>query len=105
MVPLGRRSGYFLGLDLGGTNIKGGVVDESGCPWRRPAPTRSELGPVVGLGALEDVAHRAVKASGRDWSEIVAVGLGSAGTLDTSEGRIVDASNLPAGTASRSARG
>jgi glucokinase len=95
MVPLGQRSRYFLGLDLGGTNIKGGVVDESGQPLASVnGPTRSELGPEVGLDSLEDVARRAVRASGRDWSEIVAVGLGSAGTLDTSQGRIVDASNL-----------
>src|SRR5258707_1312396 len=94
MVPLGQGSRCYLGLDLGGTNIKGGVVDESGHPLASASgPTRSELGPEVGLDALEEVARRAVEASGRDWSEVDAIGLGSAGTLNTREGRIVDASN------------
>ena len=96
MGPDGRRPTYYLGLDLGGTNIKGGVVDDSGRPLASASgPTRAELGPEAGVEALADVARRALAAGGVDWSEIEAVGLGSAGTLDTAEGRIVDASNLP----------
>ena len=92
----GRRPPYFLGLDLGGTNIKAGVVDDSGRPWPLVSgPTRAELGPEAGLDSLVEVAGRAVEASGVDWSEIAAVGLGSAGTIDTAGGRIVEATNLP----------
>jgi glucokinase len=95
MVPIGRGSRYYLGLDLGGTSIKGGVVDDHGIPLASvSSPTRAELGPEVGLIALADVARRAVGASGRTWSEIDAIGLGAAGTLDTVAGRIIDTSNL-----------
>ena len=96
MSPDRRRPPYFLGLDLGGTNIKAGVVDDSGCPLASlGGPTRAGLGPEAGLDSMEEIARRAVEASGVDWSEIVAIGLGAAGTLDTSEGRIVEATNLP----------
>jgi glucokinase len=88
-------AGYFLGLDLGGTNIKGGVVDDQGRPISSvSSPTLAELGPEIGLGTLKDLAIRAVEASGVGWEEILAVGLGAAGTLDASIGRIIDASNL-----------
>ena len=92
----GPRPPYYLGLDLGGTNIKGGVVDDLGRALGTDCgPTRAELGPIAGVEALAEVAHRAVEASGLDWSEVRAVGVGSAGTLDSNGGRIVYASNLP----------
>jgi glucokinase len=87
---------YSLGLDLGGTNIKGGVVGNDGRALASVSgPTRAELGPEVGLESLAEVAQRAVAASGLTWEQIEAIGLGAAGTLDASAGRIVDASNLP----------
>jgi glucokinase len=91
----GSLPSYYLGLDLGGTNIKGGVVDDAGRPLSSvSSPTRAELGPEAGLEILMDVVEWAVTESGVDWERIGAIGLGAAGTLDTSSGRIIDASNL-----------
>jgi glucokinase len=91
----GRRSPFYLGLDLGGTNIKGGVVDDAGCPLASISePTRADLGPEVGLETLEKVANRVVEASGADWADIAAIGLGAAGTIDALGGRIIEAANL-----------
>jgi glucokinase len=85
---------YWLGLDLGGTNIKGGVVDDRGQVLASVSgPTRAELGPEVGLDFLVEVARRSIQTSGVE--KIEAIGLGAAGTLDTSAGTIVEASNLP----------
>jgi glucokinase len=53
------------------------------------------LGPEAGLESLAEVANLAVEKSGVGWERIEAIGLGAAGTLDTSAGRVVDASNLP----------
>ncbi len=90
-----REPCHFLGLDLGGTNIKAGVVDPSGHPLSCVSePTLAELGPVVGIETLARVANRAVESSGISWERIFAIGLGAAGTLDTRSGRIVAASNL-----------
>ncbi len=89
------RPRYWLGLDLGGTNIKAGVVDPNGKPLALVnEPTQPELGPEVGLKTLARAADRAVEASGLDWWAIEAIGLGAAGTLDPAAGRIIDASNL-----------
>ncbi|KKL18167.1 hypothetical protein LCGC14_2478220, partial [marine sediment metagenome] len=40
------RAPFFVGLDLGGTNIKAGVVDDSGRPlsWLS-VPTEADKGP------------------------------------------------------------
>jgi glucokinase len=96
MSPDGHRPPFFVGLDLGGTNIKAGVVDDTGQPLTSlSVPTRAELGPEAGLNALANAATRAVEACGLDWSEVMAVGLGAAGTIDAGQGRIVEASNLP----------
>jgi glucokinase len=96
MNPDGGRPSCFLGLDLGGTNIKAGVVDDSGRALASLSePTRAELGPLAGLEALASAANRAVEASGVGWAEVLAVGLGAAGTIDSAGGRIVEAANLP----------
>ena len=59
----------------------------------RPRPTS---GPRSGSTSLAEAGRRAVEASGVDWSEIAAVGLGSAGDAGHGRGRIVDAAQ-PAG--------
>jgi glucokinase len=91
-----RRPPYFLGIDLGGTNIKSGVVDDQGRTLSFVhIETEAELGPAVGLDRLAEVAQRAVAASGLSWDEITAVGLGSPGTMDIKEGLLLDPPNLP----------
>ena len=90
------RPPYYLGIDLGGTNVKAGVVDDEGRLLSfLSRPTEAYLGPEIGIEVLTLAARAAVSDSEVDWSEIVGVGLGSAGTLDTDEGRIIFATNLP----------
>jgi glucokinase len=92
----GQRSPRFLGLDLGGTRIKAGVVDGLGRPLVSISEwTHADRGPEVGLETLVDLAKSAVESSGTNWSEIVGVGLGAAGTIDSANGWIVEAANLP----------
>jgi glucokinase len=96
MSDEGRRPPFYLGIDLGGTNIKSGVVDDEGRPISSISlETEAERGPVVGLANLAEAGRRAVKASGLSWDEIVAVGLGSPGTMDIRGGMLLDPPNLP----------
>src|SRR5690242_10084755 len=91
-----RRPPYFLGIDLGGTNIKSGVVDDDGRPFSSVSlPTQADRGPEVGLESLAEAARRAVEASGLDWSRIDGVGLGSPGTMDIRAGTLLEPPNLP----------
>jgi glucokinase len=87
---------FFLGIDLGGTNIKSGVVDDAGRPLSSISlPTQADHGPVVGVDNLAAAGNNAVAAAGLDWARIAAVGLGSPGTMDLDAGTLLDPPNLP----------
>jgi len=91
-----RRPPFYLGIDLGGTNVKSGVVDDDGQSYSSVSlKTRASLGPEVGLQTLAEAARQAVAASGLDWKEIKAVGLGSPGTMDIEAGLLLAPPNLP----------
>ena len=87
---------YFLGIDLGGTNIKSGVVDDSGRALSSVSlPTNAVAGPEVGLDSLAEAGRLAVESSGIGWDEIIAMGLGTPGTMDIRAGMLIDPPNLP----------
>lgn len=91
-----RQPPFYLGIDLGGTNIKSGVVDDLGRAFEGISiETEAERGPEFGLLRLVEAGNRAVKASGLEWSRITAVGLGSPGTMDIREGMLLNPPNLP----------
>jgi glucokinase len=91
-----RRPPFFLGIDLGGTNIKSGVVDDDGRPLSAiSVPTHVEQGPDAGIANLADAGRQAVAAAGLDLSEIAAVGLGSPGTMDIRAGMLLEPPNMP----------
>ena len=86
---------YRLGIDLGGTNIVAGVVDENykilatakrktNCP--RPA---EEIIEDMAVAALE-----AIKSAGLEVSDIEVAGVGSPGSVDAEKGIIGYANNL-----------
>lgn len=90
------RPPFYLGIDLGGTNIQSGVVDDSARPLSSISiETQAEKGPVVGLENLAEAGRRAVEASGLSWDQITGIGLGSPGTMDLSTGMLLEPPNLP----------
>ncbi len=96
MSAEGRRPPLYLGIDLGGTNIKSGVVDEAGRPLSAVSlPTDAERGPEAGVATLAAAGRAAVAESGLGWNEIAAVGLGSPGTMDIPAGMLLEPPNLP----------
>ncbi len=96
VVSSGSGQRLYLGLDLGGTNIKAGVVDARGVVLSRyKRPTEAARGPEVGLANLEEAARRAAEAAGVSWAEVTAVGLASPGTMDLRAGKLLHPHNLP----------
>jgi len=87
-----------IGIDLGGTFIKAGLVDGEGVILDRASrSTDLSRGPV---GLLEDMARlvEALLDSPGDGSwrdDVIAVGLGSPGPLSPSRGTIYKCANLP----------
>lgn len=87
---------YYLGVDLGGTNIKAGVVDNLGRDISFAAiPTEADRGPDVGITRICEAARMAAAGAALDWSDITAVGLGSPGTMDIPAGMLLLPHNLP----------
>ena len=86
---------FFLGIDLGGTNIKAGVVDDRGQPLSHLSiETEADLGATHGLGNLERAGRLAVRQAGLTMDDIAAVGLGSPGTMDLKTGYLLEPTNM-----------
>ena len=86
---------YRLGIDLGGTNIVAGVVDENfkivatakrktNCP--RPA---EEI-----VNDMAEVSLEAIAKAGLEAKDIVSAGVGSPGSINPTEGIVVYSNNL-----------
>jgi glucokinase len=86
---------FYVGLDVGGTTMKGGVVDDQGVPRSAVSlPTDAQRGAEAGLERMAETIREAVRAAGLDLSRIAAIGVAPAGLLDIPAGVIVEAPNL-----------
>lgn len=85
----------FLGIDLGGTNIKSGVVDEHGVVISSVSiPTEGHRGAEHGVGQICLAGQTAISLAGVDASQIVAAGLATPGTMDIPAGMLLEPTNL-----------
>ncbi len=85
----------YIGLDLGGTNIAAGVVDETGrIIYKSSVPTLAQR-PVEEI--VEDMANLCidvVNGADRQISEIKSIGIGCPGTVDNKNGIVAYACNI-----------
>lgn len=80
----------YLGIDLGGTNLKGAVVTESGEIIKEVSfPTHAERG----ADSVADAIGELICALAAE-KEIGGVGIGCPGTVDNASGEVVYACNL-----------
>ncbi|GAC1402415.1 MAG: ROK family protein [Chloroflexota bacterium] len=88
---------YALGIDLGGTKILGGLIDTDTGEVVSTAiqPTRAEHGPDNVLQRMIAVAEDTMERVGVKYRDVVAIGVGAAGQVDTERGMIIRAPNLP----------
>ncbi|MBQ6017150.1 MAG: ROK family protein [Clostridiales bacterium] len=88
--------GYYCGIDLGGTNIKAGIVDGEGKLLNKLSiKTRAERSMEEIIHDMGQLAVDAIKDAGLDVKDIECIGIGSPGTPDNDEGLLVYSSNLP----------
>lgn len=86
---------YYIGLDLGGTNLKAAVIDDQGgLAAKLSVPTPKGQGPEPVIAAMADAARAVVAQAGLKMSQIAAVGIGSPGPIDLEKGVLVSAPNL-----------
>lgn len=87
---------FFVGVDVGGTNVKAGVVDNQGRPlsWTSVA-TEVHEGPEAGVVRINQVLQTVIKSAGLDATKIARVGLATPGTMDIARGILLEPGNLP----------
>ena len=86
---------YFIGIDLGGTNIKAGIVDDLGrtLAWLG-IPTDVPKGPEDASLRMGKAALQVAENADVLISDIARVGLGSPGTMDIPAGKLLEPANL-----------
>ncbi len=86
----------YVGVDLGGTNIVSGVLDEDGnVVSRDKRPTMLQLGRDRSILRLIDSIRESISKAGVKVEELSGIGIGSPGTLDPFAGVIIAPENLP----------
>jgi glucokinase len=89
---------FVLGIDIGGTNLVVGSVAEDGSAMVASAsePTHSEAGASDVVDRLVGLAERAIATTRREapGAEILGVGVGAPGPLDTKRGIVLLTPNL-----------
>ncbi len=87
---------YFVGVDLGGTNIKAGLVDENAAVRSKfSVPTGVEQGPDAVVGNITAAAERAIAEAGVDRKDVAGIGIGSPGPMSHRQGLVINPGNLP----------
>src|SRR5688572_12411899 len=85
----------YVGLDVGGTTMKAGVVDDSGSSLGNVSlPTEAHRGQEIGLERMCETIRQAVAAANVKMSDVVAIGVATPGTMDIPAGLILDPPNL-----------
>ena len=86
---------YYIGVDIGGTNIKTGVVNEEGLLISEASiPTGADRPQDVVLQDIIGAVRSSIEGAKIDPKEIKAAGMGSPGMIDTEKGIVVYNNNL-----------
>jgi len=87
---------YRIGIDLGGTNIAVGLVNEKyEIVARDSIPTRAGRPAEEIIADMAALCHKLINDAGVDISEIISVGIAAPGAANTETGYVEYANNLP----------
>jgi glucokinase len=87
---------HYLGLDLGGTNIKAGIIDASfHLIAHTSVPTEAGKGPDAVIENMAAAARSVASRANIDMGDIAGIGIGAPGPLDLVNGIVIAAPNLP----------
>ena len=86
---------FFVGLDVGGTTMKAGVVEDGGVPRSSVSlPTEASRGQEFGLDRMCETIRQAIASAGLTLGDIAAIGVATPGLMDIPAGIILDPMNL-----------
>ncbi len=86
----------FLGVDVGGTNIKLGVVDDLGqtvCYTK--FPSQADQSPEPTIQQIRPLIEKLLSEQGYSFDDVAAVGVGTPGPMDIERGRLLTPYNMP----------
>ena len=85
----------YIGVDLGGTNIAAGVVDDNGrILVQGSVPTLNERDFTEIIKDMAELCKNVTKKAGLGLKDIKAIGIGSPGSVDNENGVVVYANNI-----------
>ena len=85
----------YIGIDLGGTGIKAGVVNDKGeILSKASCPTLPERGYAAVIRDMASLAIQVARDSGHEIGDMEAIGVGLPGIMDPRTGRIPFCTNL-----------
>ncbi|MCP4711158.1 MAG: ROK family protein, partial [Planctomycetes bacterium] len=89
-------SEYFIGIDLGGTNVVMGLLDETGeVVSRRSQPTLVEEGPGLLVERIAACGQELIAEARVGQSAVKGVGIGTPGPISIAQGKIITSCSLP----------
>lgn len=85
-----------MGVDLGGTSVKIGLVDNNGRTLAFTSiPTNEEAGPQQAVERMAEASLELLHRTGLQLAKLAQVGLGSPGTMCLKQGILLEPPNLP----------
>ena len=86
---------FYVGIDVGGTGLKAGVVNEEGKIISKVScPTLVERGAEPVVNDMANLALKAIEEAGLKLDDVKAIGIGIPGILDPRTGRVPFCTNL-----------
>lgn len=86
---------YYVGIDLGGTNIAAGLVTEEGkILSNKSIPTRAERDWKEIVADMASLSKEVIAMAGVDVSEVAGVGIGCPGSIDNEKGVCAYSNNI-----------
>jgi len=86
---------YYIGIDLGGTNMAAAVVDDYGVIYGRASRKTNAPRPYAEIFYdMAECAKEAAKESGLDFADIQSVGIGCPGAIEKETGKVEFSNNL-----------
>lgn len=87
---------FYAGIDVGGTNIKTGIVDCEGMVLGKASiPTDAIKGPEQGIKNIQQALNLALQDAKLTIKDLRGAGLATPGTMDIPGGRLLEPPNLP----------
>ncbi len=86
---------YYIGIDLGGTFIKGGIVDDQGnILYSDKTPTESDKGGDKVAANIAALVDTLLEKAGLTKQDVQGIGMGSPGMIDSKAGSVIFSGNL-----------